>query len=300
MFRLIKEAQILTKMHPEARVTLHSFVDTVDGQSLAAVLESFVPSDSDYTDWLRVIVEEGAERGVNLSRRQVFMDLAYEVLDNDPMSPDQSMYDMIVHKLWADYKAAKQGARVEKVGRAQENEEALSRAAEYAAATSEYEPAAQNDIGDLNDNTDEFGEFDLDSESDDGMEGSVDSPDSEEADVSLSDEDIDAIASRIVDQLNGKQSLASPPPAENEEQAAPEQNKPTNMHKMLAGPRANITGAQKEIEKEGESAWTAHQLPTNPHPPKSIAHAAWERGMKKAARAHFGFVDKPPAPKKKR
>lgn len=68
----------------------------------------------------------------------------------------------------------------------------------------------------------------------------------------------------------------------------------TFLQQMLSGPRDNLNQALKDVEAEGESAWKAHQMPDNPHPKKSMAHKAWERGMKKAVKGHFGFDEKPP------
>lgn len=70
-------------------------------------------------------------------------------------------------------------------------------------------------------------------------------------------------------------------------------NKTTFLQQMLRGPRDNLTQALKDVESEGEAAWKAHQIPDNPHPKKSMAHKAWERGMKKAVKGHFGFEEKP-------
>lgn len=336
MFRLLKEAQIVSKLDQSELKVLEAARAALGKASIADLVESFNPSNEDYVEWLRVIAEEGAARGVTLTRKSDFMDLAFEVLENDPMAPPYEMQEMIVNKLWNDYKAARYGARIEKVARAQEEEEALRAADEFANSEAEDDVDAitpdQVDLQLSDDAADEFAdEFSGDDvgdsiDADDVPSGAevefddappADIPNKGSSEVTLSDDDIEAIAARIVDQLRSdeeaigaspkvvstppvKQEVVSKPPVAKEEE---EKGKPkkTNLHQMLSGPRSTITQAQKEIEADGENAWKAHQLPSNPHPKKSIAYAAWERGMKRAVRAHFGLDDKPAVqPKRKK
>lgn len=307
MFRLLKEAQIVSKLDQSELKVLETARAALGKASIADLVESFNPSNEDYVEWLRVIAEEGAARGVALTRKGDFMDLAFEVLENDPMAPPYEMQEMIVNKLWNDYKAARHGARIEKIARAQEEEEALRAADEFA------DEFGGDDVGGSIDADDVPSGAEV--EFDDAPP--ADLPDEGSSEVSLSDDDIEAIAARIVDQLRSDEEaigaspeVVSTPPVEQEVVSKPavakeeeEKGKPkkTNLHQMLSGPRSTITQAQKEIEADGENAWKAHQLPSNPHPKKSIAYAAWERGMKRAVRAHFGLDDKPAVqPKKKK
>lgn len=335
MFRLLKEAQIVSKLDQSELKVLETARAALGKASIADLVESFNPSNEDYVEWLRVIAEEGAARGVALTRKGDFMDLAFEVLENDPTAPPYEMQEMIVNKLWNDYKAARYGARIEKVARAQEEEEALRAADEFANSEAEDDVDSitpdQVDLQLSDDTADEFADdpegedaigvddVPADAEVDFDKEPPVDAelPDEGSGKVSLSDDDIDAIAARIVDQLRSDEEavgaapkVVSTPPVEQDVVEKPtlakeeeEKGRPkkTNLHQMLSGPRSTITQAQKEIEADGENAWKAHQLPSNPHPKKSIAHAAWERGMKRAVRTHFGLDDKPAVqPKKKK
>lgn len=348
MFRLLKEAQIVSKLDQSELKVLESARAALGKASIADLVESFSPSNEDYVEWLRVIAEEGAARGVTLTRKGDFVDLAFEVLENDPMAPPYEMQEMIVNKLWNDYKAARHGARIEKVARAQEEEEALRAADEFANSEAEDDVDAitpdQVDLQLSDDTADEFAdEFAADTadefadefsgyddgdsiDADDVPPGaevefddasSADLPDDGSDEVALSDDDIEAIAARIVDQLRSDEDaigasprVVSTPPVEQQVVSKPdvakeeeEKGKPkkTNLHQMLSGPRSTITQAQKEIEADGENAWKAHQLPSNPHPKKSMAYAAWERGMKRAVRTHYGLDDKPTfQPKKKK
>lgn len=336
MFRLLKEAQIVSKLNQSELKVLETARVALGKASIADLVESFNPSNEDYVEWLRVIAEEGAARDVALTRKGDFMDLAFEVLENDPKAPPYEMQEMIVNKLWNDYKAARHGARIEKVARAQEEEEALRAADEFTNSEVEDEfdsiTPDQVDLQLSDDTADEFDDDDTEGEDTIGVDdvpvgaevdfdkeppADAELPDEGSGKVNLSDNDIDAIAARIVGQLRSDEDtvgaapkVISTPPVEQDVVEKPtlakeveEKGKPkkTNLHQMLAGPRSTIAQAQKEIEADGESAWKAHQLPSNPHPKKSIAHAAWERGMKRAVRAHFGLGDKSAVqPKKKK
>jgi hypothetical protein len=61
-------------------------------------------TQSDYETWLRVIKEEGDDRSVDLRKRSVFTDIAFEVLDNDPLLDSHPVSDktksQIVNTLW--------------------------------------------------------------------------------------------------------------------------------------------------------------------------------------------------------
>jgi len=61
----------------------------------------------------------------------------------------------------------------------------------------------------------------------------------------------------------------------------------------LTSPKEMMSQAIKDIEAEGAEAWKKLQFPKNPHPKKSQAFRAWEKGMKNAAKDHLGFKDKP-------
>lgn len=93
-----------------------------------SVNESFTPDDSDFDAWMRVIVGEAGDRGVNLNKKSQFMELAMDVLENDPASPPLDMQEMIAAKLWQDYNSAKNAVRINKLAQAKEEEEKVSNA----------------------------------------------------------------------------------------------------------------------------------------------------------------------------
>lgn len=321
MFRLFKEAQLASKLDATELKILETARIALGKESIADLVESFNPSPEDYATWLRVAAEEAAERGRHFSKQE-FMDLCfgegdYEergLFDNDPNgAPPYEMQEMIANKLWRDYQSARQGARVDKAARAQEEEEALRTADEFANSEADSEddfPQGGDSVGDAFEPecSDDISMSDVPA----GAEVEFELPpeDEGEGEVTLSDDDIEAIAARIVSQLKSDEESFGDDEEVEPEVVAPviareeeENSKPkkTNLQQMLSGPRSTITQAQKEIEAEGEAAWKAHQLPANPHPKKSIAYGAWERGMKRAVKTHFGIDDKPVVqPKKKK
>lgn len=335
MFRLFKEAQLVSKLDAAELKVLETARVALGKESIADLVESFNPSAEDYSEWLRIASEIAAENGRHLTRSE-FNDLftgegnfeGMGVFDNDPNgAPPYEMQEMIVKKLWSDYKAAQHGARVAKVAQAQEEEEAIKSAQDFAHseyASDEQPGCADGSCDDMPQGGDtvgdafepEGGEEDLSMDDiPSGASIEFDLPDEDEGgEVTLSDDDIEAIAARIVSQLKSDEDsfggsdevevepeVAPPVIAKEEENEESTKPKKTNLQQMLSGPRSTITQAQKEIESEGESAWKAHQIPQNPHPKKSIAYAAWERGMKRAVKTHFGFEDKPVVqPKKKK
>lgn len=313
MFRLFKEAQLASKLDATELKILETARVALGKESIADLVESFTPEPEQYQDWLRVAAEVAAENGRHWSKREFIEFMLVDVFENDPIAPPYEMQEVIAEKLWRDYQSARQGARIDKVARAQEEEEALRAADEFAnseASDEEDFPQGGDTVGDA------FEPVGSDSISADdvpaGAEIDFELPPEDEGEVTLSDDDIEAIAARIVSQLKsdedsfgdeGEQEfepeVAAPAIAREEEENS--KPKKTNLQQMLSGPRSTITQAQKEIEAEGEAAWKAHQLPSNPHPKKSIAYGAWERGMKRAVKTHFGIDDKPVVqPKKKK
>lgn len=126
--KLIRDAQLQYSL-TEAEVKALSIIkDAVGAPSLAAVYESFAPSADDFDTWMRVIVGEAQDRGINLSKKTDFMKLAMDVLENDPASPPIEMQEAIANKLWQDYQAAKNEVRIHKIAAAKEEEEKVAAA----------------------------------------------------------------------------------------------------------------------------------------------------------------------------
>lgn len=65
------------------------------------------------------------------------------------------------------------------------------------------------------------------------------------------------------------------------------------FRKAITSPRDMLSQAVKDVEEEGASAWKGLQLPKNPHPKKTQAFKAWEKGLKNAAKDALGLKDKP-------
>lgn len=65
------------------------------------------------------------------------------------------------------------------------------------------------------------------------------------------------------------------------------------FRKAITSPRDSLTAAVRDVENEGASAWKGLNLPKNPHPKKTQAFRAWDKGMKNAARDALGLKDKP-------
>ena len=64
------------------------------------------------------------------------------------------------------------------------------------------------------------------------------------------------------------------------------------FRQAITAPREQLSAALKDVEAEGAKAWAALQMPRNPHPKKSQAYNAWQRGFKRSARDVLGFADK--------
>lgn len=313
MFRLFKEAQLASKLDATELKILETARIALGKESIADLVESFNPDPEQYQNWLRVAAEVAAENGRHWSKREFIEFMLVDVFEHDPIAPPYEMQEVVAEKLWRDYQSARQGARIDKVARAQEEEEALRAADEFANSEADSEedfPQGGDSVGDAfePEYSDDISMTDVPA----GAEVEFELPpeDEGEGEVTLSDDDIEAIAARIVSQLKSDEESFGDDEEVEPEVVAPviareeeENSKPkkTNLQQMLSGPRSTITQAQKEIEAEGEAAWKAHQLPTNPHPKKSIAYGAWERGMKRAVKTHFGIDDKPVVqPKKKK
>ena len=313
MFRLFKEAQLASKLDATELKILETARIALGKESIADLVESFNPDPEQYQNWLRVAAEVAAENGRHWSKREFIEFMLVDVFEHDPIAPPYEMQEVVAEKLWRDYQSARQGARIDKVARAQEEEEALRAADEFANSEADSEedfPQGGDSVGDAfePEYSDDISMTDVPA----GAEVEFELPpeDEGEGEVTLSDDDIEAIAARIVSQLKSDEESFGDDEEVEPEVVAPviareeeENSKPkkTNLQQMLSGPRSTITQAQKEIEAEGEAAWKAHQLPANPHPKKSIAYGAWERGMKRAVKTHFGIDDKPVVqPKKKK
>lgn len=314
---MIKEAQIASTVDKSELAILETVKTALGKTSICELLESMSPSADDYNQWLSVIVDTAAERGININKKTAFQDVAFEVFENDPMPPEYDMQELIVNKLWTDYKGARHGARIEKVVQRQQEEEELADVIDAMSRPADDE--SSDDESCIDGSCDDESSDDLAFDDQPSATNPSDQPDLGASDGDISAETIEAIVRRLLQggiapdadaSDDGEEGNDSLPKiirsqqmnvnnmANEEEESTSKQpkNKTTFLQQMLRGPRDNLTQALKDVEADGESAWKAHQIPDNPHPKKSMAHKAWERGMKKAVKGHFGFDEKPAVP----
>lgn len=327
---MIKEAQIASTVDKSELAILETIKTALGKTSICDLLEAFKPTPADYDEWLSQIVGIAADEGRSITKAADFNELAFDVIDNDPNFPvfgnagDEpgQMQQMIVAKLWTDYKAAKHGARIEKVVQRQQEEEELADVIDAMSRPADDESDESDGISDdscVDGGCDDESSDDLAFDDQPSATNPSDQPDLGASDGDISAETIEAIVRRLLQGgiapdadasdagEEGKDSLPKiirsqqmnvNNMANEEEESTSKQpkNKTTFLQQMLRGPRDNLTQALKDVEADGESAWKAHQIPDNPHPKKSMAHKAWERGMKKAVKGHFGFDEKPAVP----
>jgi hypothetical protein len=109
MFKLLREAQALEKLGDKAAFAKQ--VQQILGvASVITVMEAapYEVTPEDYQEWLPAIIDIAAERGININKKDPFMDLSHDLLGNDPkldmIGADQAMRRKIVSALWQMYK----------------------------------------------------------------------------------------------------------------------------------------------------------------------------------------------------
>ena len=121
-FKLIREAQAIAALGNKAEFAKH-VQRTIGLDSVASLTEAFGPSDMEvtpqhYQHWLTTIMSLADERHVNLTKRQSFNDLAFELLDNDSFvdalggDPERTKRT-ILGALWSAYKVNQAHTRVQ-------------------------------------------------------------------------------------------------------------------------------------------------------------------------------------------
>jgi hypothetical protein len=421
--KLIREAHLASTLSTAELKALSIIKDATGAASLADLLkESFAPAPDDFDAWMRVVVGEAQDRGINLNKKAEFTQLVMDVLEQDPANPPLDMQEAIAAKLWQDYKGAKNEVRINKMAAAKEEEEKVVNArnqiaARYAqgpttstqdilssgeeeedsgfaqalnGAIGTEEEEAQREEGskwyDFEGNQDPNGTYDANGkffpersavfrklgikvdpteEEEDGMsflkDVLKDRPDTgavgkgsfsshlrgededmdeyedgdatfddadyysaDDEDVFTSDDsececpcadgesDLDAesldddmgppeeeLDDESMDDVDADVSREKPAKSYDEEEAVK-----SFFRQAATAPRNMMSAAIKDIEGEGKSAWTSSNVPKNPHPQKSAAYRAWQRGMLAAAKDALGIVDKPKdakaKPKKKK
>lgn len=83
---------------------------------------------------------------------------------------------------------------------------------------------------------------------------------------------------------------------------APSNTSPVDsiLRQVVSSPTNVVADVVKQIEQEGNAAWAATSLPTNPHPLGSAAYKAWIKGFVNGAKATLGINDKPASTTKKK
>ena len=424
--KLIREAALVATLSEAEIKALSTIKAAVGASSLVDIVaESFTPSDDDFDAWMRVVVGEAGDRGVNLNKKSEFVQLALDVLENDPANPPFDMQEMIATKLWQDYNSAKNAVRINKLAQAKEEEEKVMKARDQIAArfakgptasteeeemgisdelaadkifakikgtpnlsfvnverfVAKYAPMvgkkasdvkyiatlvydALQDVGmeeeesgfaqalkasiGMEDEEPSFvrdalrdssptsmkgsfsshlrGEDELDAGTNDedmevsfgpdGVEGVSDedvftSDDECEcpcADDELAADDVpadefaddeldppeDELDDETMDDVDADVDPRSPKKGFDEEEAVK-----SFFRQAVTSPNDMMRKAVKDIEDEGKSAWTKANVPSNPHPKKSQAHRAWQKGLTNAAKEALGIADKPSDPKAK-
>lgn len=110
----------------ESRSKMVETVSTILGKKSAKkIFESYQVSQDDYSKWLEVVLGYAADEGINIKNKGNFFEVAFSVLENDPVGIDYELQETIANKLWVDYKAHQQHQKVSKVVQAKEEEEQL-------------------------------------------------------------------------------------------------------------------------------------------------------------------------------
>lgn len=122
------------------------------------LFESFEVTPADYDKWLEVITGYAREEGINIRTKTGFQDVAYAVLENDPLLLDQEVQDAVVNTLWAKQKVNQQHSKVEGFAKQREEEEQLHYALKKLKSPQSEENEEEDiDYGDLNSKNDPGG-----------------------------------------------------------------------------------------------------------------------------------------------
>lgn len=139
-FKLIREAQTIAKLGNKAEFA-KKVQQILGTDSIVPIAEAFDQTSFDvtpqhYNQWLATLTDIAQERGVNVSKRQAFNDIAFEILDNDSLvdaiggDPERTKQN-IVKALWQAYQVSKAHTKVQDhvnglKAKAREDEEMVS------------------------------------------------------------------------------------------------------------------------------------------------------------------------------
>ena len=307
MLSLIKAATRVDKPVNKTKQKTIESVGALIGEDKAKTLfEDFSIGADDYNTWLDVIVGYATEEGININTKNNFMDVAYSVLENDPMMLDPNVQDIIVQKLWIDYKAKKQQQKVDRASRVAQEEEQLSyainkmskRGCNKSEENEEEWSDYDEDIDEYNDKSIDWSgdEFDdtLDDSSLSGCEidDTEDDLDWEEEELSQFKKGQPVIWKQDNNQykveipngpgdligivVNGRIKLVPSNSIKCVNQSEENQEfkmgkgspKISTLHDVLTGEKTkeHLNRLQKQVETEGANAWTSHHAKSPKNP----------------------------------
>ncbi len=156
---MLQNATKSMKQQNKNKQSIVESVSSILGVDRATKLfESFEVTPADYDKWLDVITGYAREEGINIRTKTGFQDVAYAVLENDPLLLDQEVQDAVVNTLWAKQKVNQQHSKVEGFAKQREEEEQLQYALkQLKSPRSEENEEEDIDYGDLNDKNDPLG-----------------------------------------------------------------------------------------------------------------------------------------------
>lgn len=125
-FNLLTEAIYDARFDPHTKKSIQVLEQTLGKNKARTIIEGYQIKPSDYKKWLGVIKGYAYDEGIRLGTKSLFVEVARAVLENDPAPIDVSMQDAIANALWAQFKAQQQHSKVEKITKAQEEEEQLT------------------------------------------------------------------------------------------------------------------------------------------------------------------------------
>lgn len=310
-FKMIREAQVVTSLDAETLAHLKNVKEAMRVDSIASVVEGYRPTESDYQTWLDVVRGYAEEEGMSLRRKQDFMDIAFAVLDNDPLMPAENMKAAIANKLWLLNKVAKHDVDIEGAAKAQEeDEELVDVLASFGNRSVDDKPEMSFDDEMADDAEMSF----------DDMEGSMHTCPECGCEFTDDDEEHCCDDESLGDSVSGAEEIGPlstepsykqqmpdnfPYGEENEEvevdepAVAPTPAK-SFMHQAITAPRKHVQNALKGVEADGVAAARALKFPKNPHTDKSMANKAWEKGFKGELKDFLGFNVEPKSTSKQK
>lgn len=125
-FKLIREANTINRLGDKADIA-KKVQQALGIDSIVPVAEAITqsPQDygvtpADYQEWLNAILDIAQEEGINLNKKNDFMDLAHDLLDNDSRvdalgfgDQQQRAKQNIVKVLWQTYQVSKAHSKVQ-------------------------------------------------------------------------------------------------------------------------------------------------------------------------------------------